>query len=644
MPEAGQPFRRVSFASFEVDLHTGELRKNGVPIKLQAQPFQLLEMLLERPGDVVSRDELKRRLWPADSFGDFDHGLNKSINKIREALGDSALNPRFIETVSRRGYRFIANVIASDAALRGVEQLIAETTGSLEADGIAGPLAETPSGSGLKRFRWPLVAGSLLAISSLLVIWSVRPASDHAAQVRSIAVLPLENLSNDEAQEYFADGMTDELITTLGSVSGLRVISRSSAMLYKHVRKPLRQIGRELNVDAVVEGTVLRSGDQVRITAQLIRATTDEHLWSQSYRGDFRQALQLQDEVAQSIVDQIRVKITPHERRILNAATGINPDAHDAYLKGRYSWNKRTADGLQKAAAYFTEATKIDPQYAQAYSGLADSYALLGDWEYGVLDPKEAFPKAKAAARKALALNADLGEAHASLALCLKSFDWDWNSAEKELKQALKLNPNYASAHQRYGWLLMILGRHNEGISELKKAEALDPLSLIISADIADAFLIDRRYTASMQQSRRTIEMDPTFAMAHFQFGQALIATRQYDKAIGQLQQAIELSRRNPICTSHLGYVYAQTGRKTESMKILAELENDSGQVYRTASDVALIYTGLNERDQAFAWLEKAYESRFNPSILMRPAFDPLRSDPRFQNLLRRLALPSQRY
>jgi TolB-like protein/DNA-binding winged helix-turn-helix (wHTH) protein/Flp pilus assembly protein TadD len=639
MPQASEPLGRVTFGPFEIDPRAAELRKHGVRIKLQAQPFRVLEMLLEHPGDLVTREELKARLWPADSFGDFDHGINKAINKLRDALNDSAPNPRYIETVARRGYRFIADVTANDKAPSHVEVTadLPQSNPQAVSPSLAVDLPR-PRSRVLHRL---IVAGLLLIVAILLILSrSLWMKSSH--EIRSLAVLPLESLSNDVSQDYFADGMTDELITDLGQISALRVISRTSVMPYKRMRKPLPQIARELNVDAIVEGTVLRSGEQVRITAQLIRAATDEHLWSQSYEGDLRQTLQLQDQVARSIVDQIRVKITPHEQMVLNGATGINPDAHDAYLKGRYFWNKRTAAGLQKATAYFTEATKIDPKYAQAYSGLADSYALLGDWEYGVLNPKEAFPKAKAAAAKALALNGDLGEAHASLALCLKSFDWDWKSAEMELRRALELNPNYASAHQWYGWLLMILTRNNDGISELKKAEALDPLSLIISADIADAFLIDHRHTAAVQQSWRTIEMDPTFAMAHFQLGQALIATGQYDGAIKELQQAIELSRRNPICTSYLGYVYAVTGRKADARKILAELENDSGQAYRTAADIALVHIGLNERDQAFAWLEKAYENRFNPSILMRPAFDSLRSDPRFQSLLRRLALPSQ--
>ena len=395
MPEASEPLGRVSFGPFELDLGAAELRKHGVRIKLQAQPVQILEMLLERPGEVVSRDELKRRLWPAESFGDFDHGLNKSINKIREALGDSALSPRYVETVSRRGYRFIADVTKPDVALSSVRPEVTETTEAREPDAVAAPLPPTTPIAVLKRFRWPVIAALLLAIALVVAIRWPPWVTHQSAAVRSIAVLPLENLSSDEAQEYFADGMTDELITALGNVNGLRVISRSSTMLYKHVRKPLPQIARELNVDAVVEGTVLRSGDQVRITAQLIRAITDEHLWAQSYEGDLRQTLQLQDQVAQSIVDQIRVKVTPHERLVLNGATGVNPNAHDAYLKGRYFWNKRTADGLRRAAAYFTEATKIDPTMPRLIAAWPMPMHCSATGNMACLTPKKRSPKQK---------------------------------------------------------------------------------------------------------------------------------------------------------------------------------------------------------------------------------------------------------
>jgi TolB-like protein/DNA-binding winged helix-turn-helix (wHTH) protein/Tfp pilus assembly protein PilF len=637
MQEVNHPLGRIRFGVFEVDLRAGELRKRGVPIRLQAQPFRILEMLLERSGDVVTREELKGKLWPADTFGDFDHGLNKAINKIRAALNDSAPNPRFVETVARRGYRFIAEVSPADGVSRSVEPVIAALP---EAENRSRELAEssavprqTPNLMG-----WKVAGVLLLLILAALFVWNSR-RNVKAPDVQSLAVLPLENLSSDVSQEYFADGMTDELISALGTISRLRVISRTSVMPYKHVRKPLPQIARELKVDALVEGTVLRSGEQVRITAQLIRAAADEHLWSHSYQGDVRDALQLQEKVARAIADGIRVTVSSQEQTLLRNAKLVNPEAYDAYLKGRYFWNKRTGQGFKRAIDYFDQAIAKDPEYAQAYSGLADSYALLGDWEYGVLAPKQAFPKAKAAASKALELDNTLGEAHASLAFCLDLFDWDWRSAEGEFRRAITLNNSYATAHQWYAWHLLVTRRNDEGISELKKAEALDPLSLIISADIADAFLIAHKYGESIQQSRKTIEMDPSFAVAHYQLGQALVQIRKYDEAILELQQAIELSRGNPICTSHLAYVYAVCGRRSEAIKLLHDLKNGSDDNRSNAADIALIYAGLNERDQALTWLQKAYEQRFNPSVLLRPAFDVLRSDPRFQDLLRRLGL-----
>jgi TolB-like protein/Tfp pilus assembly protein PilF len=498
---------------------------------------------------------------------------------------------------------------------------------------------QVASRGGRKISARKIAAVSVMLLFAALLLRELQSPRHTSSDIRSLAVLPLENLSSDVSQEYFADGMTDELITALGTINGLRVISRSSVMLYKRVRRPLPQIARELKVDAVVEGTVLRSGEQVRITAQLIRATSDEHLWAESYQGDLRDALQLQEKVARAIADRIRVNVTSQERALLEDAKPVNPAAYDAYLRGRYFWNKRTEQGMKKAIEYFDQAIANDPKYAQAYSGLADSYALLGDWEYGALSPEEAFPKAEAAATKALTLDDNLGEAHASRALCLKSFDWDWQGAERELLRAIKLNPSYATAHQWYAWNLIITGRNIEGIGELKRAEALDPLSLIISADVADALAIAHRYDESKRQSRRVIEMDPSFAMAHYQLAQVLVQTREYKQAGTELQEAIELSRGNPICIALLAYVYAMSGNEREARKILNGLENGSERRQSNAANIALIYAGLNEKDQAFAWLERAYEARFNPSVLLRPAFDVLRSDPRFQGLLRRLGL-----
>jgi TolB-like protein/DNA-binding winged helix-turn-helix (wHTH) protein/Flp pilus assembly protein TadD len=637
MEEPMHSAAQIRFGAFEVDLRAGELRRKGLKVKLQEQPFQVLAMLLEHVGGVVTREELQTKLWPADTVVDFDHGLNKAINKIRKALGDSAENPRFVETVARRGYRFIADVAVVDGApLDRPEPAIEDSAATNEQDRIESE--RKPAAS--KHRPWPLArktsAFALGLVLVMLVGWMLRSRTGSSLEIRSLAVLPLESLSSDPSQEYFADGMTDELITDLGQISALSVISRTSVMPYKRARKPLSQIARELNVDTVVEGTVLRSGDRVRITAQLIQVSADKHIWSQSYEGDLRDTLALQNKVARAIADQIRIKLTPREQAALKNVKVVNPEAYESYLKGRYFWNKRTADGLKTAVAYFDQAIEKDPDYAQAYVGLADSYALMGDWEYGVLAPKEALPRAKVAAIKALELDNTLGEAHTSLAFTLDGFDWDWGSAESEFKRALELNPGYATAHHWYSWHLSEMGRNSEAIAEMRKAENLDPLSLIISADMADVLLIARQYDEAIQESRKAIGMDSNFAVAHYVLGQAFVQKQMYNEAITELQKAIELSGGSSACTSNLAYAYAVSGRRSEAVKILNELKNRSE---KNAYEIALIYVGLAEKDQAMTWLETAYEERFNPSILLRPAFDAVRSDSRFQDLLRRLGL-----
>jgi TolB-like protein/Flp pilus assembly protein TadD len=458
--------------------------------------------------------------------------------------------------------------------------------------------------------------------------------------IRSLAVLPLENLSADASQNYFADGMTDELITDLAQISALRVISRTSVMVYKGARKPLPQIARELNVDAVVEGTVLRSGDQVRITAQLIEASTDKHLWSQSYEGELRDSLALQNTVARAIAEQIRINLTPQEQAALKNVKVVNPQAYESYLKGRYFWNKRTSDGLKVALAYFNQAIEEDPKYAEAYSGLADTYALLGDWQYAVMTPKEAFPKAKAAAIKALELDNALGEAHNSLAFVLDGFDWDFDSAGKEFRRAIELNPGYATAHHWYAWHLSLLGRYDEAIGEMRKAENLDPLSLIINADLAELLVLAHSYDESIQQSRKTIEMDPNFALAHNQLAQAYLQKHMYAEAVAELQKAVQLSGGSPTCIANLARAYVLSGKRSEALELLSELKKRSNPGYSNASEIAIIYASLGDTAQAMNWLEKGYEERFNPGVLLRPGFDPLRSDSRFKNLVHRIGLP----
>ncbi|PYV06888.1 MAG: hypothetical protein DMG10_00545 [Acidobacteria bacterium] len=631
--------RTIRFENFEFEFRSSELREQGRKVKVQGQPVQILAMLLEQPGELVTRDEIKNKLWPGDTFVDFEHSLNAAVKRLRQALHDSAENPRCVETLARRGYRFIAEVGDVEGARLNIREPATDNVLTAE-DREQPEVAEETAV--VNHLPWPLawkISGlALLVISTIVVVWILRSRSVPSPTIRSLAVLPLESLSSDRSQEYFADGMTDELISDLGQISALRVISRTSVMQYKGVRKPLPQIARELNVDAVVEGTVLRSGGQVRITAQLIQARDDRHLWSHSYEGELRDALALQNKVASAIAEQIQINLKPKEQLALKKEKAVNPEAHEAYLKGRYFWNKRTDDGLRKAIAYFNQAIEKDPTYAQAYTGLADSYALLGDWEYGGMAPKEAFPKAKAAATKALELDDTLSEAHTSLAFCLDLYDWNWDSAEREFKRAIDLNPGYATAHHWYGWHLAELGRKDEAIAEMREAANLDPLSLIISADLAEVLLVARLYEQSMQQSLSTLAMDPTFAVAHYQLGQAYVQNRMYSDAMVEFQKAIELSGANTTFTANLAYVYALAGRRGEAVKILNEQKNrDNG--YSNPAEIALIYVGLGKNDEAMTWLERAYEERFNPSVLARPSFDPLRSDKRFHDLMHRIGL-----
>ena len=637
----------VRFGIYEVCLQSGEVRKAGLRIRVQQQPMRLLEILLERPGEIVTREELRSRVWD-ESFGDFDQAVNIAIGKLRSALGDSAENPRFIETLPKRGYRFIAHVsvVDADSRTKRPEAAAGDAPGSQEQK-------KTKSGHKLqagrlavasKRRLWltgRVIAALALVLSlSILSVWLFRSRGPAPAGIRSLAVLPLENLSGDASQNYFADGMTDELITDLAQISALRVISRTSVMVYKGARKPLPQIARELNVDAVVEGTVLRSGDQVRITAQLIEASTDKHLWSQSYEGELRDTLVLQNRVASAIADQIRINLTPREQAALKSAKAVNPEAYQSYLKGRYFWNKRTADGLKAALAYFNQAIEEDPKYAEAYSGLADTYALLGDWQYEVMSMREALPKAKAAAIKALELDSSLSEAHTSLGFSLRAFDWDFDSAGKEFQRAIEINPGYATAHHWNAMNLGLVGRPKEALVEMRKAENLDPLSLIINADLAEFLLLTHSYDESVKQSRKIIEMDSTFAIGHKQLGDAYLLKQMDKEAVAELQKAVQLSGGSPICIADLARAYVASGKINEAVKLLSDLKESSNAGFTNAPQIAMIYASMGDNDQAMHWLERAYEERFNPSILLRSGFDPLRSDPRFEELMRRIGLP----
>ena len=490
-------------------------------------------------------------------------------------------------------------------------------------------------------------AGGAVALVVVLVALNIggvrqqllgRSASPH---FESLAVLPLENLSRDPDQEYFADGMTEALITDLSKISALRVISRTSVMQYKGVKKPLPQIARELNVDGVIEGSVQRSGDRVRITAQLIEAATDRHLWAESYERELSDVLALESEVAQAIAGEIRVKLTRPEKLQLASARPVSPAAYEANLKGRYFWNKRTPEGVKTAIEYFQQSIEKDPNYALAYAGLADCYVV----PVNPSPPREKMPKAKAAATKALQLDDTLAEAHTSLASVLSRYDWDWPGAEKEFKRALELNPRYAEAHEWYAaWYLVPMGRLQEAIAEEKRAQELDPVSLIINFELGIVLYYAREYDQAIEQFRKTLELNPNFRQAQTSLAAAYGQKGMYEQAVAGLQKSLTLPGGTewPPTRAGLGYAYGVSGRKDEARKVLNEMKQLARQKYVSAYDVALIYVGLDEKDLAFTWLEKAYEERsfVLSNIKAEPRMDGLRSDPRFQNLLRRIGIP----
>jgi TolB-like protein/Flp pilus assembly protein TadD len=489
-------------------------------------------------------------------------------------------------------------------------------------------------------------AGALLMLAGILLGlnisgWHTRLSSRAAAaSIRSLAVLPLENLSGDPEQEYFAEGMTEALITDLSKISALRVISRTSVMQYKSGNKLLSQIAKELNVEGIVEGSVQRSGDRVRINAQLIYAPTDTHLWGESYDRELRDVLPLQDDVARAIADEIKIKVTPQEQVLLANARQVDPEAHELYLKGRYYWNKRTPDALEKGLEYFKQATAKDPGFASAYAGMADSYFLLSN--LGVLEQRVAVPEAMAAAKKALELDDQLADAHASLGIAYRCDHLNWRAAEKELKRAIELDPNYASAYQWYASTLATVGRSEDLLRNARRAQELDPLSRIINASLGHAYYLCRRYDDAIQQCRKTLELDPEFPVAHLFLGMAQTQKGQHREAIAEIQKAVDLSDRTPVVLAMLGYAHAAAGERDAARKILKGLLEPDQKKFVSSADIAIIYAGLGQKDEAFKLLEKAYveESLWTISIKLDPKLDALRADDRFGRFVQHVGLP----
>lgn len=629
-------------------------------MKLQTQPFQILAVLLERPGEIVTREELCRRLWPGDTFVDFDHSLNTAVRRLREVLADSSENPIFIETLQRRGYRFIAPVTYVDwppaeapVSTPAATPILAELTAPHD-DHEDFPLqpatvAADPPAALLQQRKFAVIGlgglfvGALLALAGGYFAYQARDRASAAKpeQVRSLAVLPLENLSITPEQDYLADGMTDELIASLAKVKRLRVVPRTSSMAYKGTHKSLSAIAKELNVDAVVEGTVMRSGDRIRITTELVQIASDRALWAETYESSVDDVLSLQQRVAGAIVNNIQVDLTPQERQNLKAYQPASSEAYEHYLKGRYYWNKRSEGSLTKAIEYFERATREDPNYALAYAGLADCYGIIGAAIVGTVPAKDVAPKAEAAARRALQLDPTLAEAQTSLATVMLNYKWDWPGAESGFRKAIELDPSYATAHQRYSLYLMAMGRTGESINEIQQALKLDPLSVSMNFSEGWRLYMARDFEAATRQLKAALEMDPSFALAHMVLGQNYAQTKQYDLAAAELEKAVQLSNNSAPAIAALARIEALSGHQASARTRLEQLKEQSGRQYVSPFYLAEVYSGLGDVNQAMDELEKAYGDRSNSIIFLRvdPEFDTLRSDPRFQALLQRLKI-----
>jgi TolB-like protein/DNA-binding winged helix-turn-helix (wHTH) protein len=623
---------RLRFDDFELDVRAGELRRQGVRLRLRGQPLQVLEILLVHAGDLVTREELQSRIWPADTFVDFDHSLHNAIARIREALGDSAENPRYIETLPRRGYRYIGRVEDFQAMPLAVEKA-AEASGEKS-------LAPT-----VKQESRLAVAMTVLLACALLVLglvawtrWRSARAKAEAASIGSIAVLPLSNLSGDPSEEFFSDGMTDQLITDLAKLGSLRVISRTSVMQYKGTRKSLPEIASELNVDAIVEGSVIRSDQRVRVTAQLLDARTDRHIWAETYDRDRGDVLKLQGEVAGAIAQQVRAQITPAQQEQMDRAGAVNPAAYDAYIQGRlyFTTEYTKPASLIKAQHLFEESIREDPNFALAFAGLADTYVYLA--YDGAMQKEQAYHSARKLVARALELDDSIGEAWDTLGALSWSFDWDWAAADRAFSRAIALSPSYSCAHEDRAEFLAFLGRRSEALAEIAKIDQLDT-GFSSAHSESNTYFELRDYPNLIEASKRGLILDPKDSSQHYYLGAGYEGTGRLQEAIAEYQKAMETSD-DPRPAVTLAHAWAAAGKKGKAEKMLHALVHNA-KAMGSPYTMATIYAGLGKNDRALESLKKACLEKSLDAGWIRSDFllDSLRSDPRFQDLVRRVGL-----
>lgn len=624
----------VNFGAYEFNPYTKELRKEGMRVRLEGQPLAVLQMLLDRPGELVTREELQKKLWPADTFVDFEHSLNAAVKRLRERLNDSADQPRFVETLARRGYRFVAPVNGSVAERESEKAVPVPVESQLP----------TPVRSRVRRL-WVFAAAAVCFVGIALWGWRQsrnRPVTPAIPAVRSLAVLPLENLSGDPSQQYLADGMTEELIGRLSMIHGLRVISRTSVMHFKNTDRSVPEIAKILGADAIVEGSVIREGNRIRVHAQLIRGATDEHFWSETYDRELRDVLALQSEVAQSIAEKVEASVTKEEHSRLVASRPVAPEVYESFLKGAFTGDYSRA-GVERSIAYFEDAIKKDPTFAPAYVGLANAYDQYGTPGIGGAPPNEVRPKVISAIRKALELDPELPVAHDLLAGIYQE-QWQWNDAEAEYRRALKLNPNDSSAHLGFARWLLCQGHTEEAQQWARRARELDPFGMTGNT-MGWLLFQSRHFDESIREFRSDLAVHPDDGSSYWLLGFALIANNQASQAIGVLEKALVLTERSPGVIGVLVRAYAHAGQRTKALRLLGELERRQKKGYVPAAAFVNAYLGLGDNERALVWLQKAYDE--HSAILqfakVHPFLDPLRSDPRFQFLLHRVGLDEAR-
>jgi TolB-like protein/DNA-binding winged helix-turn-helix (wHTH) protein/Flp pilus assembly protein TadD len=653
---AALPAKVVKFDEFELDCNRYQLLRAGRRIKLEKLPMELLILLLEKEGHLVTREEIVDRLWGKDVFLDTEDGINTAIRKIRNVLRDDPERPRFVQTVTGKGYRFVArfNLIAQEGGngnYNGTEFVPRDTT-QTQTDLLA-PSSLPQSHhrvSGLAR-KASLVLVGAIGIAAILVGLNVRGVHQrlfaHAGEPRihSLAVLPLENLSGDPAQDYFTDGITEQLITELGRAKALRVISHTSVNQYKGTKKPVPVIARELQVDAVVEGTVTRSQGRIRVTANLVQAFPEKHLWANTYDRDVRETLSLQGELSQAIARAVRVELTPKERESFVARHRTDLEAQEAYLKGLSYFvhgkdqlfvHNEGKQELHKANDYFQQAITIDPQYALAYAGLGRSFSWLAD-----VGSPGAIDAARAASDRAIALDENLAEAHMVRGGVLLNGDPDWAGAEREILRSIELNPSYAEGHQLYGIYLSLRGRFDEATAEADRAVMLDPVGRSAKSQAAWIDVCTGNYDKAITRLRNITELFPNDALSHSGLGTAYVLRGRFEEGIAELRRAAELWGKDPSRNPDLGWAYAMSGKRDRALQILNEVKRDSVHDADTEYQVALIYAGLGDNDQVFIWLDKAYRDRHDVlnEVWREPQLIPLRTDPRLRQLARKLGI-----